>query len=594
MRRPTPAAFSLPLVVVLAAPSGCRSAGPDNGGQSGDGTGAGTISAADSKLTDGGVDTTATVVDSDSTAEGSDDAPSDATGPNGSDDGEAESTGSTAGTPLMPIDVSAPEWVGVVDGHMALTVPDAVPVTEETFVLSVGGTRAESTIEFGAGDPEPITLPHNGAASALGFYDTRTGQVQSARLIGEAVEGFDGRFSVRTQTTSTADNGDLLVAGFFTGDAVFFPGTAEETTRTTLSALIGDTLHRAEDPFFVRVSPAGEIVWALWGRTTPPLTGTWYNTPGAVVPLADGTTFISGNVRQSFVLGDGAAGQTSLVGNRSYFARVGADGSLGTVFSHSDSAPVQPMALSESGRIYGLVSDGATLFLGTEYEVQVLAEPGLDTRTVARIDPDGGIDWSVNFALDGNNRVLGVAAAADDGLLVHGRGTGELTVRDADDEVQTAVLEAFSGWVASLDAAGSLQWLITDPALFFTATGTLPAADGSVWVAAEVRAPFELPISGEVQSLPDLELGELETASTLLRFADGTITHARVFGRSLDVESLGWADATHQTVLVAGDFSECASTEPAVVDQSGTTLTSITVGCSAEETGQAFVARVAI
>ncbi|MEM6994743.1 MAG: hypothetical protein AAF721_29790, partial [Myxococcota bacterium] len=388
--------------------------------------------------------------------------------------------------------------------------------------------------------------------------------------------------------------GDVLVAGIFTGDTVFFPGAPEQTTRTTLSALIGNTLHRAEDPFFVRLSPAGEVVWALWGRTTPPLTGTWYNSPAALVPLGDGTTFISGNVRQSFILGDGAPGQTSLDGNRSYFAHVGVDGSLGTVFRHSDSAAVRPMALAPSGRIYGMVSDGATLFVGTEYEVDLLAEPGLITQTVARIDPDGGIDWSINFARETAGGVMGVAATPDDGLIVHGNVNGDFVVRDADDELHAGTSEAFAGWVARLDADGSLQWLSTDPALLFYATGTLPTNDGGVWIAAEVRAPYELPISGEVQSLPDLGLDDPATASTLLRLDDGIITHARVFGRNLNVNSLEWADDAQQAVVVAGDNEACESLEPAVVDAAGTGLSPLTVGCNADETAQAHVARVGI
>ncbi|MEM6994105.1 MAG: hypothetical protein AAF721_26565, partial [Myxococcota bacterium] len=200
MCRQSSATSSLLLAAAVAAVNGCTD--PVVGGQTGAGTGQVATTGAHGSGPDGELDTTG-VAGGDSTATGAVDDASDS-GPGGtsgsqgtsgsgdSDSGEQETGGSTTGTPLMPVDVSPPEWVGVVDGHMSLTVPDAVPLAGDRVALTVGATHADSPLEFGAGEPGSTLLQHNRAASALALYDAQSGEVQSARLIGEAVEDFAG------------------------------------------------------------------------------------------------------------------------------------------------------------------------------------------------------------------------------------------------------------------------------------------------------------------------------------------------------------------------------------------------------------------
>lgn len=389
--------------------------------------------------------------------------------------------------------------------------------------------------------------------------------------------------SVQTRDVALAENGDLLVAGTWFGLVEFFPNSGDSTTMLAEIKLNGNVLDRAEEPFFYRMTPAGDVTWLIRGRTPAGLQITWFNYGKGIAGLPGDDVMIAGEYEfGNFVVAPGTPGAKTMTGSQSsYFARLGATGSPTWVHRNTARLPFATLESGADGAVYSLLPAGATIFADAGAPTMTTAEANLSTVVLGRIDPAGGLEWTANVAATNFNSVRGYAISAEGNPVLFGEVTGELLVRDAGGVVMNAQTVEKEGWIAGLSPIGEGLWLHRlGPAVSLPGPA-LAGADG-VWVLARIAAPYELEVAGRTVPLPPLGYPEGSTATALLRIdAAGEVVGAQIVGADLEADSLAWSGPEQSAFLATAGYW-CDSVEPYVVSDGGDSLTPLAFACDME------------
>lgn len=495
--------------------------------------------------------------------------------------GDTTGTGTTGG-PGDPVGAAAPTWLRALDGLNSLAPPRLVALPDgDALAIITGGLYAKQLV-LAQGDPDEQVLASLYIAPALARFDGATGALEEARMLAKLGQGTKYGMLVVPREVKQASNGDVLVAGTWAGTAEFFPGTAASKTMIAEMALNGNNLDRAEEPFFFRMTPTGAVTWLIRGKTPSGIQTTWFNYGNGIAALPGDDVVITGEYEQpGFVVGHGTPGAKTLQGGAqgSFFARLGASGS--PTWAHRNSArygAFTPLRGGADGSVYSLLPADATIFADADAPTMTASEPGLKTAALGRIAPGGGLEWTVNVASTGLNPLRSFEVAHGGALLLMGTLSGELLIRDAGGAVKQAQSDVPQGWIAGINDAGQSQWLRTlgTPV---SLDGPTLAGDDGVWIVAQISAPFELEIAGQMTSLPALGYGAESTATTLLRIdGDGEVTAAQVLGADLWVDALAWSGPDQGAILLSGAYW-CATSKPHVVSDGGDGLTALTAGC---------------
>ena len=579
---------SLHALIALALVPACADDSPDADGSGTATSGApstGQADAASDESDAGTVDGTgAATMGSDSDGEASTGGDSDdSTGDTGSADTSDDGSGSSSGGEMVgPVTAIPPTWLRELDGLLSLAPPRVAALPNgDAAALLTGGLYADQ-IAFAVGDDDELVLDTPYVVPALATFEGTTGGLGSARLLAEVGAGAPYGISVQVESLDRAPNGDLLAAGTFVGTATFFPGTADATSMVALQTLNGAALDRAEDPFFFRLTPEGDLVWMTRGRTPAPLSTTWFNYGEGIASLPDGEAVVSGELEQSgFIFGDGTPGQTVLAGSQdSYVSRLDASGSPTWVGRNTARIAWDALRTSPDGAIYGFLPGSATLFADSASPVVVSPEPEMQSLTLARIDPAGALAWTATIAWESGGP-LGLEVTVGGSLVVYGNNSGELLFRDPDGVETTETFDDYRGWVAGIDAEGHVEWLHTHGEGHTNSWPALGGTDG-VWIATHVVAPFDVEVAGEMVPLPELGLDDEAIADVLVRIdADGDVAAAQVLGSDTRLSSLDWIDDSQTGVFAIGGYY-CEFSLPFVVDADGTGLEALTTGCDME------------
>ena len=519
-------------------------------------------------------------VSSDATTDSTTDATTDST-----TDGTTGGETSTTGGGSDPLGVVAPSWLRLMDGLITLGPPRVTTLPDGDVVALVTGGLYAKEIIFAKGDDDEQVLETAILAPALAIFDRETGALSSARLLAEKGPNTQYGASVKVSSLDTASNGDLLVSGTWFGKATFFPGTGDSVLMDAPIKLNGDTLDRAEEPYYLRMKPSGAIDWLIRGRTPLPLQKTWFNYGHSIIALPGDDVLVAGDYEQGgFVFADGKPGEKVMSGSQSsYFARLGSDGSPTWTAKNSKRLRANAMRSLGDGAIYTLLPADAMILADSDAPTMTAAEPGKTTSTVGRLDPEGAITWTANVAWDESGYLGGYEVTASGGLIAFGYVNGEMMVRGADDLALSGGADSYSAWIAGFSADGEALWLrVLAPGTTFM--GVSLTGDDGVWLGASVAAPFELEIGGELMSLPDLGFndGEESYASLLVRIDDdGQVAQAQLLGGDLPITSLAWSDPDQSSFLVLG-ARYCSPTPASVIADDLKSLKLVPLNCDME------------
>jgi len=472
----------------------------------------------------------------------------------------------------------APAWLRALDG---LTFTQRVAALPDGGVVALlcGGLYAKEIVVAQGGADEQV-LPTMILAPALARFDGATGTLVEARMLAERGQGTQYGASVQLTDLDVADNGDLLVAGTWFGLAEFFPGSPDSEAMLAEIKLNGNILDRAEEPFFFRMTPDGDITWLVRGRTPPGLQTTWFNYGKGIAGLPGGDVVIAGEYEQSnFVVAHGEPGAKTMTGSQSsYFARLGGDGSPVWVYRNTTRQPHLPLKSGPDGAIYSILAPDSTIFADAAMPTTTASEPGLWSAVFGRIDPDGGLQWTANVAETDPLPLWGYEIAAGGDLLLYGAVDGEVVLRDAGGEATSIQTDAEQAWIAGLDPTGDGLWI---RALGPTVTAVGPALAGAdgVWLVARISAPYEVEVAGVLTPLPALGYGPEATATALLRIdSAGEVTAVQVVGADLPIGSLAWSGPDQASFLALAGYY-CDIEQPSVVAAGGAALEPLAFAC---------------
>jgi hypothetical protein len=543
---------------------------PTTGGPGQTGAETTTTAASDTAAT-GVASTTGDATTGDATT--SDTTTDDATGSTTASTGDDTSTGGDD-----PVVAVAPAWLRALDG-LTFTQRVAALPDGDVVALLTGGLYAKEIVVAQGGADEQV-LPTMILAPALARFDGATGALEEARMLAERGEGTPYGASVQLNDLDVADNGDLLVVGTWFGLAEFFPDSPDSETMLAEIKLNGNNLDRAEEPFFFRMTPDGDVTWLVRGRTPPGLQTTWFNYGKGIAGLPGGDVVIAGEYEQSgFVVAHGEPGAKTMTGSQSsYFARLGGDGSPVWVYRNTTRLPQLPLKSGADGAIYSILPADATIFADADMPTTTASEPGLATAVFGRVAPDGGLQWTVNVAKADPSPLWGYEIAGGGDLLLYGVVDGEVVLRDAGGEATSAQTDAAQAWIAGLDPAGDGLWI---RALGPTVTAVGPAIAGAdgVWLVARISAPHEVEVAGVPTPLPALGYGPEATATALLRIdSAGEVTAVQVIGADLPIASLAWSGPDQGSFLALAGYY-CGIEQPSVVAAGGAALEPLAFAC---------------
>ncbi|MEZ4449617.1 MAG: hypothetical protein R3B09_09060 [Nannocystaceae bacterium] len=493
-------------------------------------------------------------------------------------------TDATTGGLGEPVGAVAPAWIRAADGLSSLGPPRVAALPDGDVIALITGGLYAHEIVLADGDADEVVLAAMYTAPALARFDGASGALKEGRMLARLGEGAPFGMSVLPRELRVASDGDLLVVGTWTGTTEFFPGTGDAATHVTLMKILGNDFHRAEDPFAFRMRPDGSIAWFVRGRTPAPITTTWFNYGRGLAPLPDGGLVIAGDYELSgFVVADNTGGAKTMSGTlKSYYARLGADGEPAWIYRNSIQGPFSPLRSGDDGALYAFLPRDATVFEDSGGPWMTGSEPGLSTSVLGRLDPDGGVLWGAHVARSAPSGPLrGFEPTIDGDVLVVGDANGEVLLRDASDATMSTVLDAQQAFVAGFSAAGEGLYLRGLGASVGGVGLTLRGDDG-VYVVAQIAAPFELEVAGEVTPLPELG-ADLESAMTTILRIDGAgeVVSAQVLGVDLPIASLAWSGDDQGSFLVTGGYW-CDSGAPFVIAEGGEALVALKTGCDME------------
>ncbi|MCB9884434.1 MAG: right-handed parallel beta-helix repeat-containing protein [Planctomycetes bacterium] len=363
---------------------------------------------------------------------------------------------------------------------------------------------------FGEGETNETTLPPLGNSS-VGFQPTMflARYASDGHLLWARRDGADGQ-SIMASSLAIADDGAVLVTGYYPSQATFGAGG-------TNSATLGEGF--TQQMFLAKYDAAGAFVWAkgIHGG---------YAAAEDVAALPDGTCYVTGwfwhdaSEPSLPVMGFGEANATALDEYSDYsaifFAKYQADGSLawarqsrqGSMLNSGTESIGKRMTVFADGSsaLAGSFLGQLTLGVGEAGETSIVGPGDPDTTSyfVARYDAAGLLQWVRSQPQDrGNGSITcpDIAAGSDGtvllagnflGAVVFGAGGQDQTTLISNNpaDVPTSGITLPSTFVARLGLDGSFSWARTLPTTVFAGNGSIcigAAGEGAAIVATGTR-----------------------------------------------------------------------------------------------------------
>jgi uncharacterized delta-60 repeat protein len=368
------------------------------------------------------------------------------------------------------------------------------------------------------------------------------------------VRGFGGPQGDSALAVASMPDGSATVAGYFRDAMVLGEGEPNETE------LFGSP--EDKDVFVARFAPEGELEWAVSAG------GEGMDEVRGIAALADGSVAVTGQFGGSAIFGPGEPNETVLtsgaeaLGTNAFFARYNADGTLAWARAAG--------SLSEGvGNDVDAAPDGSLLVVGSfrhattfgygELNETTLEAAGIGDVFLARLTPDGNLDWVVGAGSPSRDTARGVAARSDGRVVVTGR-HGDGAVFGAGESNETVLAAANYGdlFVACFESHGPLSWVRRATAYNSDSDADIGRAvaaleDDGVLVTGWFAGSAEF----EGGTAPDATLSAtLGQDAFVARYdAEGALVWARqIGGVGLENRGYGVAPAPDDTLLVAGWF----------------------------------------
>jgi len=252
----------------------------------------------------------------------------------------------------------AVQWVQTVSGDLTAKVDDVATTGDQ--VVVVGYVEGPGTATFGAGQPSESTLEPVGDLGFVARYAS-----DATLLWVSSIDGWG------PDAVSMASDGSALVAGAFTGQAVFAAGEVDEVTVASA----------ATDVFLARFSAIGAFQWAVQSDT---IAG-GLTTPYDVAAEPDGGAVVVGSLSNRARFGADEVNEASLVADGlwdGYAARYDPDGQLECAIqiggSQMDASYAVVQRPSGAWEVVGYFSDTASASLGAADAEPITAVGGTD------------------------------------------------------------------------------------------------------------------------------------------------------------------------------------------------------------------------
>jgi len=213
-------------------------------------------------------------------------------------------------------------------------------------------------ITFGKGETEETELISEGNADILLARFNHDGTLEWAKRAGGPEDDGAGGISL-------LDDGSAIITGIFTATAKFGKGEDNETSLTSIGG---------RDIFVAKYDSEGNLEWAKSAG------GSDSDTSADISSFPDGSSVITGDIRDSAIFGEGEENETQLEGWSIFVARYNPDGTLAWAKSAGGS----------EGKSIVAHPDGFTLAMGFGGPS---SSPDHGTF-IAKYDTDGGLACS--------------------------------------------------------------------------------------------------------------------------------------------------------------------------------------------------------
>ena len=272
-------------------------------------------------------------------------------------------------------------------------------------------------------------------------------------------------------------DGTIYLTGFFTGDAVFGKGEANETN---LSAAGGAS---DIDIFLARYHSDGSLMWAKRaGEPSDASLVRWEQGKG-VTTLPDGSSIITGVFYQRATFGKGEANETTITSDTvagvpdGFLARYNADGNL--EWAKTIGSDGYEVTISPDGSILvaGAFSNSTTFGKGEPNETTLQAITMVDTY-IAEYTTDGQFQWVAHIGAGDVRYTLN--SLADGSFYITGSGNG-ITFSPGENNEAIMISGDTAVYLAKYTSNGQFQWAkrICTPC---GNEDTAVASDGSVLI----------------------------------------------------------------------------------------------------------------
>lgn len=358
-------------------------------------------------------------------------------------------------------------WITTAEGASTLGRTHVAVLTDGTVVGAV--EHRAGGITFGEGESGETTFT-TWFQPDLAFFDGADGHLLEARQIAiDTGPTSPGGGSVRGLAPTW--DGGLVMCGEFTGTQIFHEGLPGSVTWTAERRQIGDTLHRAEDPWIARLGSDRLPDWSTRGQTPGPITRTWFNYAADVTPdpIGDGA-FMVGQIETSgMVLGPGTSGATTLAGSLDwYFARLDATGAPTFTAVNENVTFWDGVESTSDGGItaLGRVGASATLLSGTADATPIALAPASGsverhTYALVHLTAADRLDWVRRIVVDRPGNLNAFATHPDGSTWLVGRCSGSVSIEGGAGGTADVTCAATEPFAVRVDATGTPHTFVT-------------------------------------------------------------------------------------------------------------------------------------